>query len=1043
MKKHFRKLLSAILASLILVTALMPAASAQSAGDEAAGQAAYGAGDVDGDGTVTTKDVLEIQKHLASVVVLNTQQLSAADVTGDGKVGVSDALRIQQYLAKMIGSLEPERKITRGEWADMLVSSCGLPAANTQDDVYTDITGSIYYESVRSLYACGALPADLAAEFSPESAVSREFAAYTIAHALGYQPEGYTLSCIDADSVRYQQEAYVVLSLGFLSLENGSFLPKKELTFVQEKQIAEKLRTYKAGEKIDPDHKNSVEYAPGVRKLDNGVAVEESGTTVTLSGSGVPALKSGDVFVTEQAAYKVVNVSVSGGKTVVKTSQPQLYEVLKSADVQGSGYGDLSKAEILNENVQVVKAQTNKARAQAGEESQGISETGEFYISLMDGPLKGEITIPNPQLDFSFQGTVSKDKFDIKDLYLALNQECQIEVGVEQEAEIELPLVRIPFMLNLGFWTQVVIGIKSTIGGKAVVTVTAEMSNGIRVVNNMPSLISDASIEASYELEATAKVGGEGKITLNWLFFELADVTAFCGKGVTFTPLGKQSEYANLCADVDSYNFAEISASIGGRIPGTWKLECGYRQEFNHMPSHWEDFALLPECTKDSPARPARPKLDIPDLGTAVVPDKKDFGYGPQSITTSGGQSAYGMVISSYRGNASNIVIPSEIDGKPVVSVNFSSNYVRGITLPGTIEKMDLTGLKNLEYANILPGVEEISVGAFNGCKKLRAVSLPNTLKRIYENAFNGSGITNFVMPDSVTMIRARILSDCPNLKSVYLSQNLTTIETWTFLRSGLQAVALPEKLQYINQEAFKECKNLKFIMLPKNLERIDFRAFQGSGLEKITVPGKAIIESYAFSNCANLKKAALCDGIKSVPAAAFQNCGALETVFLPRSVIKIGDSAFMNCGSLRDISLPYRLGFVSADAFYNAGLRTVTIPGSAQLSGNSLFGVFAGCKDLQRAILLEGITSVPYDLFKNCPSLTEVAIPKSAEKIYYGAFAGCTAMKCVVLRGSNTIIADGSFPKDLDSSFIVGAPKNSTGESFAQENRYRFKEIA
>ena len=231
MKKHFRKLLSAVLASLILVTALMPAASAKSAGDEAAGQAAYGAGDVDGDGTVTTKDVLEIQKHLASVVVLNTQQLSAADVTGDGKVGVSDALRIQQYLAKMIGSLEPERKITRGEWADMLVSSCGLPAANTQDDVYTDITGSIYYESVRSLYACGALPADLAAEFSPESAVSREFAAYTIAHALGYQPEGYTLSCIDADSVRYQQEAYVVLSLGFLSLEPALSPQKTQLPF--------------------------------------------------------------------------------------------------------------------------------------------------------------------------------------------------------------------------------------------------------------------------------------------------------------------------------------------------------------------------------------------------------------------------------------------------------------------------------------------------------------------------------------------------------------------------------------------------------------------------------------------------------------------------------------------------------------------------------------------------------------------------------------------------------------------------------------------
>lgn len=86
-----------------------------------------------------------------------------------------------------------------------------------------------------------------------------------------------------------------------------------------------------------------MEYAPGVRKLDNGVAVEESGTTVTLSGSGVPALKSGDVFVTEQAAYKAVNVSVSGGKTVVKTSQPLLHEVAGHIDVETTAYGDVSK----------------------------------------------------------------------------------------------------------------------------------------------------------------------------------------------------------------------------------------------------------------------------------------------------------------------------------------------------------------------------------------------------------------------------------------------------------------------------------------------------------------------------------------------------------------------------------------------------------------------------------------------------------------------------------------------------------------------------
>lgn len=59
-------------------------------------------GDVNGDGDVTIDDVTLIQKYLASMVELDSEQLAAADVTGDNDISIDDVTAIQKYLAGMI-----------------------------------------------------------------------------------------------------------------------------------------------------------------------------------------------------------------------------------------------------------------------------------------------------------------------------------------------------------------------------------------------------------------------------------------------------------------------------------------------------------------------------------------------------------------------------------------------------------------------------------------------------------------------------------------------------------------------------------------------------------------------------------------------------------------------------------------------------------------------------------------------------------------------------------------------------------------------------
>lgn len=62
-------------------------------------------GDVDGDGTVTSRDAVMIQKYLAGIIDLDDVQKSIVDTNGDGQINIFDATRIQRYVAGVIDEL--------------------------------------------------------------------------------------------------------------------------------------------------------------------------------------------------------------------------------------------------------------------------------------------------------------------------------------------------------------------------------------------------------------------------------------------------------------------------------------------------------------------------------------------------------------------------------------------------------------------------------------------------------------------------------------------------------------------------------------------------------------------------------------------------------------------------------------------------------------------------------------------------------------------------------------------------------------------------
>lgn len=59
-------------------------------------------GDINKDGKIDMRDLLDTQKHIAHIKRFSNNEITAADVDNDGKITMRDVLRIQKYIARII-----------------------------------------------------------------------------------------------------------------------------------------------------------------------------------------------------------------------------------------------------------------------------------------------------------------------------------------------------------------------------------------------------------------------------------------------------------------------------------------------------------------------------------------------------------------------------------------------------------------------------------------------------------------------------------------------------------------------------------------------------------------------------------------------------------------------------------------------------------------------------------------------------------------------------------------------------------------------------
>lgn len=207
-------------------------------------------------------------------------------------------------------------------------------------------------------------------------------------------------------------------------------------------------------------------------------------------------------------------------------------------------------------------------------------------------------------------------------------------------------------------------------------------------------------------------------------------------------------------------------------------------------------------------------------------------------------------------------------------------------------------------------------------------------------------------------------------------------------------AVIIGNGIDDIKRESFFAFKQLKFVIFPEELGKIRDHAFAYSAVENVEMPDSVVyLGDHAFTQCEELKKVKLSNGLKSIGVHVFSNC-IIEEIEIPDSVETIDSSAFYYCKRLRNVKLPNNLKSIGNSAFENTALKEIEIPDSVQTMENY---VFYQCRYLNSVKLPSNIKTVPCGLFKES-GLKEIEIPNSVENIEESAFCKCYDLKKVVL---------------------------------------------
>lgn len=363
-----------------------------------------------------------------------------------------------------------------------------------------------------------------------------------------------------------------------------------------------------------------------------------------------------------------------------------------------------------------------------------------------------------------------------------------------------------------------------------------------------------------------------------------------------------------------------------------------------------------------------------------------------------------------------------------------------------------------------------VGICAFNLCKNITEINLPETVTEIGESAFSGcSSLTEFTLPNSVVSVGRGAFGGCSALATLtvpfvgggrnsdaYLSymfgatsyldssdvvpQSLSTVvvtDTQNLYDGAfggceyIQNIILPETLLTISVGAFRGCAAVKELVIPDSVQNIGANAFSGMvSLERLSLPfiGGSRANEFNYMNIdaaynigflfeentapRSLKKIAITD-CAYIGARAFYNCLFLEQVELDCEIIGVGAEAFGRCFKLYEVfnygGTPIVKGSLTAvGGIARYALKVHIDREEAPLPQAEADGFRYVRDDDNNWYLIDCDTSVEQAVLPTSVSAGEYSFGEYA--LWQYIFYGCDRLKSADIPANVTAVGDGAF---------------------------------
>ncbi len=184
--------------------------------------------------------------------------------------------------------------------------------------------------------------------------------------------------------------------------------------------------------------------------------------------------------------------------------------------------------------------------------------------------------------------------------------------------------------------------------------------------------------------------------------------------------------------------------------------------------------------------------------------------------------------ITDYIGSSKDVIIPSKIEGYPVITIgnhSFNSKDLKSIVIPDSVITIG-------DYAIVNNQIKEVTI--------------PNGVNSIGDYAFSKNQLSSIIIPNSLTILSEGVFSE-NSLTSVIMSSNIEIIENFAFAWNQLPSIRIPDNVSTIGDRAFWY-NQLTELTIGSNVTNIGVYAFKYNQLKSVTIGNKVILDNESIS---------------------------------------------------------------------------------------------------------------------------------------------------------------------------------------------------